>query len=167
VKVIITSKKEKSYFASRSTTKVLCIEDLDSDAGVVRERIFSEVFGNGNDSLVIGIDPGERTGVAVFFDNHEIDTEVFASVQETVYRVGRLIRASDAARKIVRVGNGIPRLATEICGALRRAFGSEVIIELVDEHGTSSTLRTHQNKRAVRDKLSARIIAFRKGKRLR
>jgi hypothetical protein len=163
IKVVITSRKEIRYFRSYTSAKILCVEDLGNDIGLLRERLLSEIYGRGNDSLVIGIDPGERTGLAVFFDNWEIEADVFGSTQEAVFRVAQIIGASDAARKIVRIGNGIPSLASEICAGLERRVRKNFMVELVDEHGTSNLTISHHNTRAWKDKISARIIAFRKG----
>jgi hypothetical protein len=47
---------------------------------------------------------------------------------------------------------------------LKMKFKDSISIEIVDEHGTSLPQNTDANRRGVRDRSSARAIAFRSGK---
>jgi hypothetical protein len=55
-------------------------------------------------------------------------------------------------------------MANQIASMIKTKFNDLVDIEIVDERGTSLPQNTDANRRGIRDRSSARTIAFRKGK---
>lgn len=81
-------------------------------------------------TCVIGIDPGERPGVAVLADGRVLRL-VHAHTPESVCEVVRhVVGTLPAERFIVRVGNGAPTFRDRILGTIA---GVNAVIELVDE----------------------------------
>ncbi len=162
LKIIITTRKEKIQFRDDGA---ICIEDLGDDAGIAKQKLYSLMYPRDRNGLfVVGIDPGKRTGVAAFMNRQQIETGVLRSVDETISWVSRLLDNSPQERKVVKIGSGSPRIASEIASRLVNYYDRNLKIELVDERGTSA-LSSGKIKRArTRDQLAAEMIAFRKGR---
>ena len=111
--------------------------------------------------LVVGVDPGRRIGVVGYYGNSEIYGDVLNSADEAIDRILKLLRSVQGTQKVVRIGNGDPKLAQVLAESLGARAGKGVQIEIVDERGT--TVETKPNRRGARDVRSARMIAFRHG----
>ncbi|WP_159899888.1 hypothetical protein [Salinirussus salinus] len=111
---------------------------------------------DGEGRTVVGVDPGDRPGVAVL----EGDT-VTAAFQVPAERVADVVReeVADAVDPLVRVGDG-----ARLVGARLLEDLSEVPVELVDESGTTPYLGT--GARGMGDVLAAVNIARREGERI-
>lgn len=161
LKLIITTRKERLQLEA---DKVMCIEDLAQDSGLLREKLIPILSPKkDNDFLTIGIDPGKRIGMAAFINELEIESIVVGSVDDAIDRVGELIENAPGIRKTVKIGSGIPKLALHIAELLEDRYrAKDLRIKLVDERGTSS-LNAHRNRSGTRDQRAARLIAFRDG----
>lgn len=144
-------------------TPVVCIEDLGEDLGVAKGRILSRLYPAQEDVLVIGVDPGQRTGLAVFYQEREVSSELLSSPEGALRRVLHYIDASLARKTVVRIGSGAPGLARRLAAEIRRRRGLAASVEFVDERGTSVLSRRLVNHRGARDLRAARVIAFRRG----
>ncbi len=161
LKLIITTRRERLLLAG---TNVLCVEDLGDDIGIAKERFFSALYPfKENDWLVVGIDPGERTGLAVFMSDLEVESSVLVSLDDTVDRVSKLIDNAPQLRKVVKIGSGMPVLAEKIARRLDSQYRQRLKIQLVDERGTSSLNACAKNRTGTRDQRAAKLIAFREG----
>lgn len=120
--------------------------------------------GSSNDQLVVGIDPGKRIGISILYCQFELDKIIMSSVHATVERIIFILSSIESPTKIVRIGDGSLTLSNQIAGILKSYFKDRVIIEIVDEHGTSIREGSEKNRGGIRDMSSARKIAFRKGK---
>ncbi|HZW54668.1 MAG TPA: hypothetical protein VFF30_00105 [Nitrososphaerales archaeon] len=176
LKVIITTRRERISLAASSN--IICIEDLGEDYGIAKAKFLSTLYpAKSGDCFVIGIDPGERNGIAAFINHREIESAVLPSIGETILLVTKLLENAPEIRKIVRIGYGNPQLAREIANGLDSLHGRGLSIQFVDERGTS-TLSSHENAnkgsrrgkatlmrkmRATRDQRAAKLIAFREG----
>ena len=111
---------------------------------------------DGEGRTVVGVDPGDRPGVAVL----EGDT-VTAAFQVPAERVADVVReeVADAVDPLVRVGDG-----ARLVGARLLEDLPEVPVELVDESGTTPYLGT--GARGMGDALAAVNIARREGERI-
>ena len=84
-------------------------------------------------SIIIGIDPGERTGVAVLAETAVIST--YCVPMADVYRtVLRIMESVHPGHVIIRIGHGARLIRTQIVNSLIK-LGA--YIELVDETGTT------------------------------
>ncbi len=137
----------------------MALEDLDENPGVCKGQIVSRLRGGG-DVVAIGVDPGARIGMAVFYGETELALDTFDSVGCLCSRVGAFVRGVPARMSVVRIGNGNPAMATRIAESLKRE-APEAAIEVVDESGTS--VRSVRMKGVQVDQGAAARIAFRKG----
>jgi RNase H-fold protein (predicted Holliday junction resolvase) len=161
VKLVITTEKEKSMI---SHGKVLSIEELGKDVYLAGEKIVDHLYKDGEDSIIIGIDPGKRTGLAIYYRQKEMIGGVLNSIDEAIEKVVKLMGNTQAKKKLVRIGNGDIEMAERIAKELSKRL-KNVVIELVDERGTSSLSIIKPKRKVARDQKSAMIIASRQGKR--
>ncbi|MCS4537615.1 MAG: hypothetical protein HYY67_01985 [Thaumarchaeota archaeon] len=158
VKLAITTSKEKDLIVG---IDVVLLEDIENDEDVAKQKILKQLQVDRDEPLVVGVDPGRRIGVVGYYGNSELYGEVLGSSEEAIQRILKLLKSGQRRSKIVRIGNGNPKLAAELAETLRIRAGNDVHIEIVDESGTSAAIKP--NIRSVRDVRSARLIAFRHG----
>ena len=126
-------------------------------AEVVREGV-TEALGavrGGEGRLVVGVDPGERPGIAVVSG----DTVVAAfhvPLAEAVDAIRHEVEGEPDA--LVRVGDGARLQGARIVNDLE-----DVAVELVDETGTTPVLGAGASGKGMADVLAAVNIARRKG----
>ena len=161
VQLIFTTHKEKKLIKSR---KVLCFEDISGIQTIAKEMIFSRLFSSGEDMLLIGIDPGDRTGIILFYRGIEILNEVTLSLDKTLSTLTNIITNSQAKQKVVRIGDGDLKKTNYIAGRLFEKFKELIDIEIVNEKGISKITNPIRFK-GPKDLRSARIISLRRGKR--
>ncbi|MGI0090894.1 MAG: hypothetical protein ACREBS_04215 [Nitrososphaerales archaeon] len=161
VKLIITTRRERLQVQGSSA---ICVEDLGEDVGVAKERLLSLLYpSKPSDWFVVGIDPGERTGVAAFINHREVESSVLPTLETTISRISELIDNAPNIRKIVKIGSGNMKLARMIAGILEARYKDSIRIFLVDESGTSSLVKKTSKDRGTRDQRAAKLIAFREG----
>jgi hypothetical protein len=161
IRLVVTTRKERHTIRG---SPVICLEELGEDAGPAKARLLNRLYPSRDDVLVIGIDPGQRTGLAVFYGHREVSAELLSSPGEVLRRITRYIDCSPAIHTVVRIGSGAPDLAQHFASEIRRRHGSAVSVELVDERGTSLLSKRIANRRGARDLRAARVIAFRRGR---
>jgi hypothetical protein len=161
VRIVITTEKEKDLI---SHDKILSLEELSKDPYLAKEKIIDNLYTDGEESIVIGIDPGKRIGIAAYYRQKELMGDILNSVDETIVKVVKLMENTHAKKKIVRIGNGEPEMAEKMANELSKRL-KNTIIELVDERGTSTLSKIKSSKKVGRDQRSAMIIALRQGKR--
>lgn len=160
-RVIITTSDEADAFAGRNKT-VLLDTELEKYPAIAKAKILKSFAGSADDQLVIGIDPGTRIGISVIYLHEEIASMLESSPRGAVEQVAALVGGISSRKKVVRIGDGNIMMATQMAWALKKRFGDNVHVEIVDEHGTSQN--TDANRRGLRDRWSARTIAFREGR---
>jgi len=147
------------------TNLVLLDDDFNYHPTIVKAKIIKKLQSRLNDgSLVIGIDPGNRIGLSIFYYEKEIESSFYTSVDELVSHIVKILVGIKAKRKVIKIGNGIMRIAWHIVNSLNLQFCSHFELEFVDERKTSLKVRNY-NKRGERDKMSARYITQREGYR--
>ncbi len=114
------------------------------------------------EELVIGVDPGSRIGLSIFYYGMEIESSLHSSVDNLVSHIITVLAELRAKSKIVKIGNGNMILAKEIGMLLNLKFCSSFELEFVDENKTSPKIKNY-NQRGKRDKLSAKFISQRQG----
>lgn len=108
-------------------------------------------------TCVIGVDPGERPGIAVLADGRILRL-VHAPRPEAVFSaVQQVVESVPAERFVLRIGNGAPTFRDRI---LQSLGGLPIELELVDEH-RSTPVVYHGN--AERDTGAATNIALTPG----
>ena len=163
-KVVITTRSER---LSLNLRNMVCEEDLGEDAGVAKERLMMILYPpKPDDKFVVGIDPGERTGVAAFINHREIESSVFSTIETALARVIVLLKNAPDVRKTVKIGCGNMSLAKGIAKRLNMQLAGAVEISLVNENGTSALKRKGKFLEGTRDQRAAKLIAFRAGENI-
>lgn len=152
--LVLTTAEEAGQFGKRA----LVLEELDENPGVFKGQVVSRL--RGGDVVLVGVDPGKRTGLAVFYGQTRLAFNTFDSTGAVCARVGAFARGIPSSRLLVRVGNGNKSMVVKLVDALRKEVPNAAI-EVVDESGTST--RSSKMKGLQRDQVSAAKIAFRKG----
>jgi len=140
-------------------------EILGKDPAVIRGLMIQKLeSGLEKNELIIGIDPGQRTGLSVFYFGKEIERSIYTSIDRLVSHVAIMLAELKATRKIVKIGNGNMILAKKIMTKLNLHFCSDFELEFVDERKTSLKIKNY-NQRGKRDMMSAKYISQREGYR--
>ena len=145
--------------AGRFGPKALALENLDEDPGIFKGQVVSRLTGAG-DVILVGVDPGKRTGLAVFYGQTKLAFNTFDSAGAVCSHVRAFALGIPSSRMLVRVGNGNRAMATRLVDGLRKEV-PDATIEIVDESGTSTG--SSKMKGVQRDQVAAAKIAFRKG----
>ena len=116
------------------------------------------------ETLILGIDPGNRIGLLIFYYGKEIENSFNLSVEKLVFHIIEVLGGLKAKRKILKIGDGNMKIAKQIVDMLNLHFCSSFELEFVDEHKTSLKIKNF-NQRGKRDMLSAKYISQRNGTR--
>lgn len=131
VGVVITSEEERSKV---KFGKVAVSDDPDEAINIAKCLLAGGVAYR---TIVVGIDPGKSTGIAIFGEGKLLATDTVIALELVPDAVSRLLRCLDFHRSIARVGHGDPTRGRRI---IRGIWALVDEIELVDETGT--TMRT-------------------------
>ena len=161
-RLILTTLSESSKIP---TNLILLDDEFNYHPTIIRAKIVEKFQSGINDnSLVIGIDPGNRIGLSIFYHEKEIESSIYTTTDDLISHIVQILVGINAQRKIVKVGNGNMKIALHIVNSLNLRFCSHFELEFVDERKTSLKIKNH-NKRGERDKISARCITQREGYR--
>lgn len=155
--VVITSRAELPELGRGA----VAIEDLDDDPMVMEGQLLALQVVASRRELLIGIDPGSRIGVAVFYGGAELGSVAASSVEDSVHSIVNLVQKVPWVSVAIKVGGGEPKSSFRLVRMLRERLPRGVSIEVVDESRTSRRGETG----AMRDQRAAARIAFRKGRR--
>jgi len=154
--IVLTTRQEVERFKDGDA---ISIEDLDENPLVMKAQVLAKVGGEGRD-LVIGIDPGSRIGLAIFYAGAGLGSHTFNSRASLYKTIFGLVRRVPNSRCIVKIGNGSRELASKLAWDIGRTL-TGVTIEIVNEEGTSA--RNVRFRSLPKDQSAAARIAFRKG----
>ena len=161
-RIIITSKEESPIFKKKN---IMVDSELNENPVIIKAKILRKLIKSHTyDQLTIGIDPGNRIGISIFYLHDEIESVVLSTIELTLNFIIEVLSEIKAKKKIVRIGDGNINMARSIAFLIKANFKDLVHVEIVNEHGTSSTQNNESNRRILKDKSSARLIAFRNGK---
>ena len=155
--LVLTSKHEVPAFEGGA----VAIEDLSEDSMIMEGQLLSRMLDGSRRNLVVGIDPGTRIGLAMFYGGRELGALTENSVEKSVDLVVALAKEVPCSSFSVKIGDGEPRSSKDLARSLREKLPSSASIEIVDESGTSTGKRGAIG--ATRDQRAAARIAFRKG----
>jgi hypothetical protein len=161
-RIIITSKEESPIFKKKN---IIVDSELNENPVIIKAKILRKLIESHTyDQLTIGIDPGNRIGISIFYLYDEIESVVLSTIESTVNFIIKILSGINEKKKIVRIGDGNINMARTIAFVIKSNFKDLVHIEIVNEYGTSSIQNNESNRRILKDKSSARLIAFRSGK---
>lgn len=155
--LVITSRKEVAAFGGNA----VAIEDLSEDPLIMEGQLLSRLVDESRRNLLIGIDPGSRIGLAMFYGGKELGTMTANSEEKSAGCLVALANEVPHSSLSVKIGGGEPRSSLRLARLLREMLPPSASIEIVDESGTSSGKRGAVG--AARDQRAAARIAFRKG----
>jgi len=149
-----------------NSDKILLHEDILEHHPTVIRGIMMQKFKLDfeEENLILGIDPGQRIGLSIFYYGVEIESSVHTSIEELVFHIIVILGGLRAKRKILKIGDGNMDIATQIVKMLNLKFCSSFELEFVDESRTSLKIKNF-NQRGKRDMLSAKYISKREGYR--
>jgi len=76
--------------------------------GLIIQKLDSTHY---SDELLIGIDPGKRMGLSIYYYGREVEHSLHISVEDLVSHLVRILAGLPAKKKIVKIGNGNMKLA--------------------------------------------------------
>jgi len=156
--LVITTRGEDGPFGSR----VFVVEELDERPLIFRGQVLSRID-DGRGTVLVGIDPGNRIGLAAYYGDAELGFATFGSTDKLCDMVATLVRKIPSRESLVRIGNGNLTQAVRL-GTTLMELVPDAVIEMVDESGTSS--RRTRIRGIQGDQMAAAKIALRKGRPL-
>jgi hypothetical protein len=152
--VILTSKQEQGLFNSDKIVVVNEYVSINHALDIALQRLTGkELYAQ----VLIGIDPGERPGVAVIGDDIVLQKDQVSSPETVLDYVNRTLEIYPAKEILVRIGHGSLIIRNRIINSL---ITLRIPIEIVDETNTSrSVLSRHRE----RDGAAAAAIALLNG----
>ena len=152
--VILTSQKERQEIKSQKTIATDIYDSIDHAVDLAMQKltgkeIYSKIF--------VGIDPGERPGIAVVGDDILLQKIQVDSPEKVVYSVKRLLKVYPSKEAYIRIGHGSIIARNRIINSL---IPLKIPIEIVDE---TSTTPSQQTGRFERDGEAAAAIALLSG----
>lgn len=149
--VILTSKKEKQDIKSQKTIATDNYDSIDHAVDLAMQKltgkeIYSKIF--------VGIDPGERPGIAIVGDDILLQKIQVDSPEKVVNSIKRLLKVYPSKEAYIRIGHGSIITRNRIINSL---ISLKIPIEIVDE---TSTTPSQQTGRSERDREAAAAIAL-------
>ena len=160
--LVFTTRKE----SPKQCEKLLLHEDIfELHPTVIRGMMMQKLnLDFQEDHLILGVDPGERNGLSIFYYGIEIEKSFHTSIEGLVFHIIQILGGLRAKRKILKIGDGNMKIAIQIVRMLNLKFCSSFELEFVDEQKTSLKIKNF-NQRGKRDMLSAKYISQREGYR--
>jgi len=152
--VLLTSQKEESGIKFHKT---LAVDSLDSIDHAIDSALQQLVGKEMYTRVLIGIDPGERPGLAFLGDTILLQKTQVENPEKVAPMIQRFLKEHPATEIIIRIGNGVPVTRNRIINSL---IPLKIPIEIVDETKTTSS---HQLRRLDRDSEAAAAIALLSG----
>ena len=161
IKAVVTTEKEKALI---KFDKVFVFNPECELDKLMSELTISLQGKQAYERIVIGIDPGEVSGLAFIADGKIIDRANCLNAQEVVNKIKSVLKNINMPLTIIKVkiGNGVPAYK-ELVEALDAELPPKVILEVVNEAGTNKPLKVNKRSRNLRHILSAIRIAGRVG----
>ena len=122
---------------------------------ILLKRCGADIY---DDSLVVGVDPGRRLGLAIFYAGIEVEREIFFSEAALVSYICSMLQWDGTANRVIRIGSGNAAAARRLAAMISAECPDSCRLELVNESGTSPRCR-YCNSRGKRDMLAAKAIA--------
>ena len=119
---------------------------------LIGKKLYKQVY--------IGIDPGERPGIAVVGNDMLLQKTQVKSPEEIIKTIKRFLKLYPSEETIIRIGHGSILIRNRIINSL---ISLNIPIEIVDE---TSTSHNQQTGRLERDREAAAAIALLSGGRV-
>jgi hypothetical protein len=153
---IITTRSELGLFS----VVTIPIEDLDENPLIMEGQILAKTLKENKRVILIGVDPGLRMGVVVFYGGTALGSFTVNSIDVLEWKILSLVRNIPHSDAVIKVGDGAPELSRKIIWIMTERL-PEAKVEVVDERGT--TINRMKSKGQTKDQRAAERIALRKG----
>lgn len=162
VKVVLTSESE----AERVDFPCV-VAATEKSVGIAVEKAYSLSKGlrEHYDELIIGIDPGEKPGLAVVGDGSVVHVARLNSPEAVKKALKDILRIYSCKRVRIKVGNGGGVFRLRLLKVLQESFSFD--IEIVNEHATTPSLGRGDVQPSIRDIIAAINIALKQGRKLK
>jgi len=152
--IVLTSKREAPQFKTQKTIAVDSYDSLDRAVDVALQKLTGKekYF-----KIFIGIDPGERPGVAIVGDDILLQKVQTNSPEQVIHWINRLLEVYPSKEVYIRIGHGSIIIRNRIINSL---IPLKIPIEIVNE---TSTTPSPQKNRSNRDREAAANIALLSG----
>ncbi|MCL2642594.1 MAG: hypothetical protein FWD52_03660 [Candidatus Bathyarchaeota archaeon] len=156
---IITTVEEKNKI---NYDKILTFTSDDELDQLISQVIISLQGKEYYKKMVVGIDPGEVSGLVVIADGKLVDKTNCLSIQETDNKIKSILKNVNLSvtNVKIKIGNGVP-VYKELIEALDNTLPSKIVLEIVSEVGTN--LPISKRSRCLRHIMSATRISAREG----
>lgn len=151
VRVVITTAEEADIVAWEGEHTIV----YDEPASTASRAVHAETGYGPIESMIIGIDPGRRPGIAVLAGDMVVAVHQ-VSVTEVEPLIVKIVRDYRPSSVLVRIGHGARLVTTQITNSLLQA-GFRV--EMVDESGTTPHIGRDVHTHTLRDIIAAINIA--------
>jgi hypothetical protein len=155
--VILTSQKELHRIPLNKKVAADAYDSIDYAIDLAVQKLTGKELYS---KISIGIDPGERPGIAIVCDDILLQKTQVDSPEKVVGTVKRFLKCYPSKETYIRIGHGSVINRNRIINSL---IPLEVPIEIVDE--TRTTL-AQQKRRCIRDSEAAAVIALLSGGRV-
>lgn len=155
--VILTSQNELTKIKSQKTIAVDAYDNIDYAIDLAIQKLTGKELYK---KIFIGIDPGERPGIAIVGDDILLLKIHVDSPEKVVHEIIHFLRIYPSKETIIRIGHGSTITRNRIINSL---IPLEIPVEIVDE---TSTTPTQQLGRNERDGEAAASIALLQGGRV-
>ncbi len=155
--VILTSQKEYNRITHQKKIAVDAYDSIEYAIDLAMQKLIGkELYAK----ISIGIDPGERPGIAVVCDDILLQKLQVDSPEKVVGAVKRFLQCYPSKETVIRIGHGSVINRNRIINSL---IPLEIPIEIVDE---TRTTPAQQKRRCIRDSEAAAVIALLSGGRV-
>jgi len=152
--VILTSRKEMEVISREKTIAVDDFDSLDHAIDLAMQKLTGkELYA----TVFIGIDPGERPGIAVVGDSILLQKMQVNAPESVAAEIRRLVKVYPSKKTCIRIGHGSIIARNRIINSL---IPLQIPIEIVDE---TRTTPSQQKGRIQRDLEAAAAIALLSG----
>jgi uncharacterized radical SAM superfamily protein len=158
--VVITTSEEKGKI--KYDGKVLTFTSEEEIDSLISQVVISLQGKEHYERVVIGIDPGEVSGLVVIADGEVLDKINCLSIQETVNKIKSILKNVNLSitNVKIKIGNGVPAYK-ELIEMLDNTLPTKVTLEIVSEAKTN--LPISKRSRSLRHIISATRISTRVG----
>jgi RNase H-fold protein (predicted Holliday junction resolvase) len=141
---------------------VINIDVVGVERSAIMGLIFSRTLSNKIKNVIIGIDYGEKIGLAVLVNSDIVFINSYRDRTIVLKIIKMFIDSIDSARKIVRIG--LPTKShkgyNDFVNRLTNSIGDDVVIEFISENGSSRRKIGINDRKIDEDSLAAINIAL-------
>ncbi len=165
IKAVVTTENAPKIL---NREKTIIYDEKDDPAYIIEESLRILQGKNWYNTLIIGVDPGKRFGIAITGDGAVIKTRNYPNVEKTTSVITKALREIKARKKIVKIGDGAKVYGQRLVKSLDKTLPSDIVFECVKENGTTKPNYTRlKRRRGLRDEIAALRISLREGKTIR